>query len=363
MKFAYVDTDYISFLEKKIKHVQRHAFGLVVYYAGSHYFIPVSSKFEKYDNLEPNHIKDNHYEIIKNTRGRKVAVLKIIDYYLVDRHSLNYHLEQSQLIKAEIEYVRKHRKIIEDKLKAVLHNHKRVNKRQRMLYKEYYEISSKKRTEYKRFAKRHLEAAVRSMSLVEKIENYVEYVPEIIRNSNIPGMKNEYIDSYSIFKIKRLKDGWQFMLENIEEDLDLDFLIAVNKLVVNEEALYVGKLRQEVGYVDGRHIINPPNSKKVETDISSFLKGNLDNPDRLHRIFQLYIYLIVNQLFVDGNKRTAFIVLNKLLVQNSIGLVIIKDHQIDAYNQLLSTHYKKNSLSSLEELIKFLKDDCLIFAT
>lgn len=362
MKFAHVDMKYVDYLSNKINHVQKHTFGLVIYSSGLHYFIPISSKYAKFLEREPNHIKDNEFEIVKNTRGRKVAVLKIDDYYIVDRHSLNFHIKETPLIKAEIEYVRKNEFRITDKLMAVTQYKRRRHRQLSKYSQDYYSECSKSRSTYKAFAKRNINEAVRSMSLVEEIENYVEFIPEVVKNSNIPGMKTEDVDTFSISKIKNLKIGWEFMLDNLEKDIDINFLIEINSLVSRDDALYTGCLRKSEGYVNGTHVIAPPNPRRVEKNINDFLAGDFDSPERIHNIFEFYIYMVINQLFVDGNKRTAFIVLNKLLVQNSIGIVIIDDSNIEIYNDLLSNHYTLNSNQTLDSLIKFLKDECLLYA-
>lgn len=362
MKFAYISSSYLNYLHEKDKHTQLDSFGVVIYRSGYNVFIPISSKYKKFEKWEPNHIKDNYYEIVKSPRGKSIAVLKIRDYIICDIHSLNTYVEIStNLQRNELIYVRKNIKKIEDKIDFILEYHKRVLNKRKRLSDEYYRICEPNRKKYKKMAHSKISQAIESMALVEGIESYVEFIPEVITSANIPVVDTDHVDVFSIHQIKNLHDAWSYMIETIIIGIDADYLIKLNSIVAKGEALYTGTLRKDQAYVSGIHEIEPIDAKELNCKVARLLSGDKNSSQYLHKILEFYIFMIVRQPFYDGNKRTAFIVLNKLLLENSIGMIIIREVQIKSYNQLLNEHYKTRSDETLNNLIKFLKDECLIY--
>ena len=57
----------------------------------------------------------------------------------------------------------------------------------------------------------------------------------------------------------------------------------------------------------------------------------------------LFYHIIISQWFFDGNKRTAFVIANKILLKNGIGLLIVEDKNNEKFNQLLYDCYKQEN--------------------
>jgi prophage maintenance system killer protein len=67
----------------------------------------------------------------------------------------------------------------------------------------------------------------------------------------------------------------------------------------------------------------------------------------------LFLWGTRRQLFWDGNKRTALLAANKLLVQNGSGILTISESVMAQFNDLLSTYYETGDGLALK---KFLYD-------
>ena len=69
---------------------------------------------------------------------------------------------------------------------------------------------------------------------------------------------------------------------------------------------------------------------------------------------------MINQWFYDGNKRTANIIANKILINNGHGMLIIKDSDIKEFEELLENCHEKPNYLNKNKLFDFLLYKCLM---
>jgi prophage maintenance system killer protein len=62
------------------------------------------------------------------------------------------------------------------------------------------------------------------------------------------------------------------------------------------------------------------------------------------------------QLFWDGNKRTAIVSTNAIMMLDGLGIVNISEQQLEYWNQLLSEFYETNND---ETIIQWTYDNCV----
>ena len=67
-------------------------------------------------------------------------------------------------------------------------------------------------------------------------------------------------------------------------------------------------------------------------------------------------YLMRIQFFSDGNKRTAMLFANKIMIQNGKGIISIPVESDDIFGEKLTKYYESNDM---EELKKFIYDYCI----
>ena len=132
-----------------------------------------------------------------------------------------------------------------------------------------------------------------------------------------------------------------------------DFICKVNSFVSRNESLEWGVLRTgKVGINGVDYIPNIPEREDVIVNIENILKEE----NITSRSLNLMLYLMRSQLFWDGNKRTAMIVANKLLISNGCGIISIKEDDINEFNKLLTEYY---NTGNKEKIIPFLYDKCI----
>lgn len=77
----------------------------------------------------------------------------------------------------------------------------------------------------------------------------------------------------------------------------------------------------------------------------------LENKDKsaTEKSIKLMYHLMRNQIFWDGNKRTATLIANKYMIDNGAGLINIPLDYWDEWNKLISDYYYDNDMSKIKE--------------
>ncbi len=197
-------------------------------------------------------------------------------------------------------------------------------------------------------AKKVLVSNIYNSARLEGINTTYPDTKTILEGVNVPSLRLDEINC-----ILNLRDAWNFTLSNIDTDITLDFICKVNSFVSRNESLEWGALRTgKVGINGVDYIPDIPNRENVITNINEILKEE----NITSRSLNLMLYLMRSQIFWDGNKRTAMIVANKLLISNGCGIISIKEENINEFNKLLTEYY---NTGNKDKIIPFLYDKCI----
>ena len=150
----------------------------------------------------------------------------------------------------------------------------------------------------------------------------------------------------------QLIQGWKYVISNVKP-FNFNMFLAINGIVAKEQALEWGVLRTGNVSISGTdHIPNVQSKTSIDKLISDFTKSS----NKYIGAATLLVKLIKTQPFWDGNKRTAFLSVNKLLIENSLGVLTLKVKDFHEFNRLLSHYY--NDESTLGVLTNFIVDNC-----
>mgnify|MGYP001853181792 FL=1 len=197
-------------------------------------------------------------------------------------------------------------------------------------------------------AKKVLVSNIYNSARLEGINTTYPDTKTILEGVNVPSLRLDEINC-----ILNLRDAWNFTLSNIDTDITLDFICKVNSFVSRNESLEWGALRTgKVGINGVDYIPDIPNRENVITNINEILKEE----NITSRSLNLMLYLMRSQIFWDGNKRTAILVANKLLISNGCGIISIKEENINEFNKLLTEYY---NTGNKDKIIPFLYDKCI----
>lgn len=147
--------------------------------------------------------------------------------------------------------------------------------------------------------------------------------------------------------VLNLRDAWKYCIENVDAELNLDYICKINEFVSRNESLQWGALRTgTVGVGDFTPTI--PIKEKVLQELDR-IKQIIDP---VEKALEYFAYACKQQLFWDGNKRTSTIISSKILIESGNGILTIGKNNAEEFNTTLNEWYLKNELRPLKDCLK-----------
>lgn len=148
--------------------------------------------------------------------------------------------------------------------------------------------------------------------------------------------------------VLNLRDAWKYMLETIDEPLNLEYICKINEMVSRNESLEWGVLRNgKVGISGTNYIPAIPNTEEVIRKLVEFKNTS----DAVERAKSYFCYAMRSQLFWDGNKRTSTIVASKILIEANKGVLTIGKGEAINFNEALLHLYDTGDEIPLRECL------------
>lgn len=79
------------------------------------------------------------------------------------------------------------------------------------------------------------------------------------------------------------------------------------------------------------------------------LNSNMEDVDKA---IELLLFVMKKQIFIDGNKRTAVIFANHLLISKAKGLIVIPNDKVEEYKKLLIAYYEGKDQTPIKDFLK-----------
>lgn len=199
-------------------------------------------------------------------------------------------------------------------------------------------------------AKRMLVDSIYKSAKLEGIAVTFAQTIDILNDVNVENIKPSEIG-----KVCCLKDAWNYVLENINQNIDLAYLENVHQLVTKTELeyKYIGTIRTDNVLISGTswrpEIPNPENLHK---ELIELLKIN----NQTDKALSIMLWIMRNQIFKDGNKRVATIIANKILIENGCGIISIPVELDGKFKTMLVEYYETNNMKNLKQ---WLYDNCI----
>ena len=117
-------------------------------------------------------------------------------------------------------------------------------------------------------AKRNLVDNIYSNAKMEGLNITFPETKTILEGVNVPNLRIDEIQC-----ILNLRDAWKYVINNIENDFNLDFICKINELVARNESIDWGVLRQGTVQITGTdYIPEIPNEENVKQQINTILQ-------------------------------------------------------------------------------------------
>ena len=197
-------------------------------------------------------------------------------------------------------------------------------------------------------AKKVLVSNIYNSARLEGINTTYPDTKTILEGVNVPTLKLDEINC-----ILNLRDAWNYVLTNIDSEINLDFICKVNSYVSRNESLEWGVLRNgKVGINGVDYIPDIP----IKEDVINNINKILQEENVTEKAIDLMLYIMRSQVFWDGNKRTSMIIANKMLIENGCGIITVKEENINEFNILLTEYYNTNNKN---KIVEFLYEKCI----
>lgn len=150
-----------------------------------------------------------------------------------------------------------------------------------------------------------------------------------------------------------MKRAWQFLLDNLDYGNSLMLLREYNKIVGELLFNYAGEIRTIPVQIGGT-------TWEPEMPHTGIIIDTIENIEQIGNIelraLKYFCYVARSQMFIDGNKRVAQLIANKVLIQNNIGIFQIPIEKLEEFKRLLIEFYETNHD---EEIIEFMQMYCI----
>lgn len=197
-------------------------------------------------------------------------------------------------------------------------------------------------------AKRNIIDNIYAGARMEEINVTFLQVKKILEGINVPNLKIDEIQY-----ILNLRDAWKYVINNIKEEFNINFICKINELVARNESIEWGVLRSGNVQITGtEYIPDVPEEEVVKKQIAEILKIK----NTTERAIEYMLYGMRSQLFWDGNKRTSMICANKIMIENGNGIIKVPDNKLEEFNTLLSEFYTSNDKVKIKQ---FIFDNCI----
>lgn len=191
-------------------------------------------------------------------------------------------------------------------------------------------------------------------------------VDSIWKSANLEGLGTTFPNTEAILSNARvnttreemlfvlnMRDAWKLLLNNLGYTNSLTIISQLNKEVGKGLFNSCGEVRNIPVRIGGtKWYPNIPIEAEVHAELDDLSKIK----DKETYALKMFCYLVRKQIFVDGNKRVAQLMANKILIQNNIGIFQVDiDDQVE-FTRLLISYYETNND---KEITKFMRNRCI----
>ena len=228
---------------------------------------------------------------------------------------------------------------------------KDLKKRLRIINKslknaDYVESELSEQVELNRaVAYKNLVDSIYKQAMLEGVATTYSDTEIIVNGGEVSGMS---VDDIS--KVINLKHAWEFILNKgvLQYPSNYALLCQINSLVEAGFSVTAGKLRSVPVTIGGSTYIPP---LPIESQIKEQLSIILSIEDIIERSISCLLFVMKKQLFLDGNKRTAVIFANHILISSGKGLIVIPAERVDEYKKLLVKYYEDDNEQEIKDFL------------
>lgn len=226
-----------------------------------------------------------------------------------------------------------------------------MNEDKRPTFPDKYHLSRK---ESVYLLKKNIVELVYNAGKFEGLNTTLLQTEEIIKYNRA---NNVAVDD--VLTVVNLKRGFEMLLIDVQEPL-LETSKRINRVVAAEDALFPGEIRTgglEVSTIQGRYVPPMLTEDEVKNQYDKILNQEISETEKALRLF---LFISKNQIFWDGNKRTALLTANKIMLDRGLGLLSSPEQEFTRFNELLSKFYNSVDKIHFFDVVEFMYRYCIL---
>ena len=196
--------------------------------------------------------------------------------------------------------------------------------------------------------KRQLVDSIWKSAGIEGLGTTFPNTEKILENIPVQTKRDE------VFFIVNMKRAWYFLFDNVDYPNNISYLRELNKICMEELSYDAGNIRTAPVTIGGTSWI--PELPQEDVIIDK-LKEIEDMSNRLEAALEMFCFVARTQMFLDGNKRVAQLMCNKIMMQADVGIFSVPYDQIDRFKELLVNYYETNDSNKIKT---FFREKCLL---
>ena len=205
----------------------------------------------------------------------------------------------------------------------------------------------------------------RAQSIFVAKRNIIDY---IWKSAKLEGLGVTYPDTEAIYNglgvenvpvteiiaVNNLKHAWQFVLNNLDYPIDYPYICKINQIVGGDNLIYGAGFIRNIPISIGGTAWRP--DMPIESQIKEELADILAIADATEKGIAIMLYLMRKQMFVDGNKRTAMLSANHVMISAGCGIISIPVEKQRSFMQMLIPFYETGDMAAIKS---FVYDECI----
>lgn len=225
-----------------------------------------------------------------------------------------------------------------------------MNEEKRPKFPDKYHLSRK---ESVYLLKKNIVELVYNAGKFEGLNTTLLQTEEIIKYNRA---NNVAVDD--VLTVVNLKRGFEMLLNDLQEPL-IETSKRINRIVAAEDALFPGEIRTggvEVSTIQGRYVPPMLTEDEVNNQYDEIMNQDISETEKSLRLF---LFISKNQIFWDGNKRTALLTANKIMFSKGLGLLSIPENSYKKFNDLLFKYFDDSLYTEESMILSLIYENCI----
>jgi hypothetical protein len=199
-------------------------------------------------------------------------------------------------------------------------------------------------------------------NIVELVYNAVKFdgsnttllqIEEIIKYN-----RTNNLSADDVLTVANLKRGFEMLLNDVQEPL-LETSKRINRMILADDAFFPGEILTggvRVSTIKGVHTSQMLTEAEAKNQYEKIMEKNTSETEKALRLF---LFISKNQIFWDGNKRTALLSANKIMFDKGIGLLSISGTIREQFNELLVNYCNNIQFVDESSIISYMYEHCI----